>query len=99
MAEATKPTEAEAAPDWNNLRKERAAAGRGVVVTRADWSGAGPRVDALAPGQPPAPWPSGADRAALKRAWAEWDAAAPAFRDAAMAAETVEALRALGYLD
>ncbi len=99
VAEATKPTEAEAAPAWNNLRKERAAVGRGVVVTRADWSGAGPRVDALAPGQPPAPWPSGADRAALKRAWAEWDAAAPAFRDAAMAAETVEALRALGYLD
>lgn len=103
-AEATKPTEVEDGAAWNNLRKERAAVGRGLLVTEAPWQGPelggpGPHVFGLAPGQPGVADPSAADVDLLRAALADWDATAPAYRDPAMSDETRAALRALGYLD
>lgn len=104
LAEATKPTEVEAAPKWNNLGKERAAAGYDLFVTHTPWAspsqgGTGPHIDALAPGQPPAAHTPAAALQALHGALAAWDRSAPAYRDPAMTDDTIDALRALGYLD
>ena len=104
LSEATKPTEVEAAPQWNNLRKERAAVGRGLLVTHTPWAderhgGPGPAVFSLAPGQPHAVEQSVATVQKLRKALEDWDRAAPPYRDPNMTEQTIESLRALGYLD
>ena len=99
-AEATKPTQAEAAPDWNNLRKERAAIRQGLMLTEASWeASSAPQIFRLAPGQPLAAEVPGSEVDRLKGALTDWDAAAPPYRDPQMTTETQSALRALGYLD
>lgn len=100
LTEATKPTQAEEAPHWNNLRKERAAVGQGLILTEAPWEEpVGPTVDVLAPGQPSASDPAGPKVERLEQALEAWDGEAPAYRDPAMTSETKAALKALGYLD
>lgn len=100
LAEATKPADVEAAPHWNNVRKERLAVGGGLVLTHTPWADApGPHVFRLAPGQPALPDAPAAAVSRLVSALRTWDDSAPSYRDPDMSAETVEALRALGYLD
>ena len=104
LSEATKPADVEQAPDWNNVRKERAVVGQGLVVTHTPWAdatqgGTGPHVFALAPGQPATAEAPTATLQSMLRALSTWDDEAPAFRDPHMTDETKEALRALGYLD
>jgi len=104
LSEATKPTDVEAAPAWNNLRKERAAVGGGLVLTHTPWAeagqgGPGPTVSELAPGQPVAVETPAATVQALRTAMDGWDQRAPPYRDPDMTAQTVDTLRALGYLD
>jgi len=100
LAEATKPTQAEAAPDWNNRYKERGAFGRRLLVTESPWEDrTPPSAFELAPGQPEA---SDASRSSVERlegALRTWDAGAPDYRDPEMTSETKAALRGLGYLD
>lgn len=98
FAEATKPVEVEQAPDWNNLRKERAAVSEVGMLTHAPWADeAGPVLYSVAPGQPVL------EDASLKQSLMDalqaWDRGAPGFVDEEMTAETRAALEALGYID
>jgi len=98
FAEATKPTEVESSPDWNNLRKERAVVAGDALLTHAPWAEAsGPFLFSVAPGQP------ALEDDVLKGVLAgylrRWDSRAPRFVDAEMSEETRSALQSLGYLE
>lgn len=97
FAEATRPIPKEAKDRWNNLPFERAVVEGGHLFIRTPLLDDAANLYRLAPGQPPAEDPARTRRLrALLRAW---DATAPAHRSVDMAPQTVEGLRALGYLD
>lgn len=95
--EGTRPYEVEAAPLWNNLPKERGvvAGGRLYVWERGDQDRRA--LYAVAPDQPRLDEPATLLR--LHDEVVAWDAKAPPFREVEMSGSTVEALRALGYLE
>jgi len=97
FAEATKPIEAESKTLWNNLPFERAVVEQGAMLVGSPLEGGRATLHRLAPGQPSLDAPPRAQ--ALAKLIAAWDQAAPPHRTAAMSAETLSALQALGYLD
>jgi len=98
FAEGTKPVEAEQSPNWNNMRKERAAVSGTRLLTHTPWADvAGPFLYSVAPGQPALE--DAAVMGALMGRLRSWDQGAPGFVDEDMTVETRAALQALGYLE
>jgi arylsulfatase A-like enzyme len=97
VMEATRPHREEIAPAWNNLDLWRGVKAGGWTVTSLPRRRSPPALVAGPGGRP-----STADAevgSILAGRLAAWDAAAPAFRDEDLDAETLEMLRALGYTD
>ena len=101
--EATKPQNARAADGWNNIRNERGVALKDYVVYKAPIFRQPARLFTLTPAQERLKVTPGGPRAELlmelEGRLDQWDAAAPPHRDEDMDDETIEGLRALGYID
>lgn len=95
FAEATKGPPARDPAVWDNLGFARAVGSERHFFASAP--GGASVLAARAPGQPPVEDAEAA--AALVQALATWDAAAPPSRSGQPAAHTLEALKALGYVD
>ncbi len=96
--EATKPHELAATDRWPNLPFERAVSAEGHLLIRAPLLDSTPRLYRLDATQTPVT--DDPERLArLDRLLQAWDAAAPPFRTPEMDDETMEGLKALGYLE
>ncbi len=97
FAEATQPVDAERSDAWNNLQMERAVALDGALLMRTPLLSDVDMLYALDAEQSVVKDPATATR--LRALLDSWDAAAPPHRDVTMSAETVEGLKALGYIE
>lgn len=97
FAEATQPVDAERTDAWNNLSMERAVALDGTLLVRTPLLSDVDMLYALDAEQSVVKDPARASR--LRALLDSWDAAAPPHRDVTMAPETVEGLKALGYIE
>lgn len=95
--EATQPAPPRAVARWNNAHTERGVLDGDTLLLRAPWLDQPPALYRVAEGQPPLDDP--ARLAAGVAALEAWDAQAPPYREVAMSPETVEGLRALGYVE
>lgn len=96
FAEATKPIPLESSRKWNNLPFERSVSQDGKIFVSAPWSGTATLHD-IAPEQPMRV--EDPDEERLHGLLRAWDAKAPPHRDPEMSADTIEALKRLGYID
>jgi len=101
--EATKPKNGRSTDGWNNIRNERGVAWKEHVLYKAPVYGTPARLFELTPAQRRLKVPPASGRSALLEELTmllgAWDAAAPPYRDEEMDDETIEGLKALGYID
>ncbi len=91
--EATQPDAPARTPFWNNLGTERGLLRGTQMLIRTPWAPS-EQAYAVAVGQPEA-----VPASDMGAAITAWDAAAPPWREADMGGETIEGLKALGYIE